>query len=78
MFPCFFFFSPKLNQNLLTRSEVVALMNTLHRWTESLVAVSEFRRMWAKEEHAKQGILLESVEGAAKVCSLSSRVNATI
>lgn len=42
-------FSPHSNRNLLTRSEVVALMNTLHRFSESLHAVSLFRGMWAAE-----------------------------
>lgn len=57
--------SPKINHNLLTRSEVVALVNTLHRFTESLVAVNDFRKMWAREEHGRRGILLEGVDGSA-------------
>ncbi|KAG9316344.1 hypothetical protein JVU11DRAFT_2375 [Chiua virens] len=36
------------NQNLLQRSEVVALINTLHRFSESLHAVEVFREMWKK------------------------------
>ena len=39
--------SPSLNQNLLTRSEVVALINTMHRFAESLYFVNNFRKMWA-------------------------------
>jgi len=42
-------FSPYSNRNLLTRSEVVALINTLHRFAESLHAVNLFRGMWAAE-----------------------------
>ena len=42
-------FSPHSNRNLLTRSEVVALINTLHRFAESLHAVNLFRGMWAAE-----------------------------
>ncbi|KAF8070640.1 hypothetical protein FPV67DRAFT_1488144 [Lyophyllum atratum] len=38
---------PYSNANLLQRSEVVALMNTLHRFVESLVAVNKFRSMWS-------------------------------
>lgn len=38
---------PYSNANLLQRSEVVALMNTLHRFVESLVAVNKFRNMWS-------------------------------
>ncbi|KAF9222578.1 endoplasmic oxidoreductin [Gyrodon lividus] len=39
---------PHQNQNLLQRSEVVALINTLHRFSESLHAVEQFREMWKK------------------------------
>ena len=41
--------SPHSNRNLLTRSEVVALINTLHRFAESLHAVNLFRGMWVAE-----------------------------
>ncbi|KAF8973145.1 hypothetical protein BDZ97DRAFT_1779682 [Flammula alnicola] len=37
---------PRANSDLLHRSEVVALMNTLFRVSESLAAVDDFRRMW--------------------------------
>ncbi|KAF8650430.1 hypothetical protein AX16_005233 [Volvariella volvacea WC 439] len=39
---------PRTNSNLLQRAEVVALLNTLHRITESLEAYSDFRQMWAE------------------------------
>lgn len=39
--------SPKINPDLLQRSEVVALFNTLHRISESLAAVDDFRKMYA-------------------------------
>ena len=51
--------SPKLNHDLLSRSEVVALINTLNRFTESLVAVNGFRKMWAEQDQGSQGKLLE-------------------
>jgi hypothetical protein len=38
--------SPHLNQNLLSRGEVVALLNVLRRFSESLHATEDFRRMW--------------------------------
>ena len=38
--------NPRKNTNLLQRSEVVALFNTLHRFSESLQAVDTFREMW--------------------------------
>lgn len=44
------FFSPKANPNLLQRAEIVALINTLHRFSESLHAVDVFRAMWQKDE----------------------------
>ena len=47
------FCSPRSNRNLLTRSEVVALVNTLHRFAETLHAVNLFRGMWAAEYEAR-------------------------
>ncbi|ORX37674.1 endoplasmic reticulum Oxidoreductin 1-domain-containing protein [Kockovaella imperatae] len=38
---------PRRNPDLLQRSEVVALFNTLHRVSESLAAVEDFRKMYA-------------------------------
>ncbi|KAG6903086.1 hypothetical protein C0995_006273 [Termitomyces sp. Mi166 len=38
---------PNSNASLLQRSEVVALVNTLYRFTESLEAVNNFRNMWS-------------------------------
>jgi len=38
--------NPQANHNLLHRSEVVALINTLFRFSESLKAVDDFRHMW--------------------------------
>ena len=68
MYACIY--SPAVNHNLLTRSEVVALINTLHRFTESLVAVENFRQMWKREAHSERGKLLENIEEtASKVCT---------
>ncbi|KAF5393259.1 hypothetical protein D9757_000769 [Collybiopsis confluens] len=39
--------NPHANANLLQRSEVVALLNTLHRFSESLEAVNKFRLIWS-------------------------------
>ncbi|KAI0695468.1 endoplasmic oxidoreductin [Cytidiella melzeri] len=50
---------PKINQALLSRSEVVALINTLHRFTESLHAVNNFRVLWQEAEKSKQEVLLD-------------------
>ena len=51
--------SPKVNPDLLQRSEVVALFNTLHRVSESLAAVEDFRKMYAKAQ-------VDEVEAAHK------------
>ena len=40
------FLSPQANHDLLHRSEVVALINTLFRFSESLKAVEDFRHAW--------------------------------
>jgi hypothetical protein len=45
--------SPKVNPDLLQRSEVVALFNTLHRTSESLAAVEHFRQMYADTQAAE-------------------------
>ena len=37
----------------LKRSEIVAFMWTIHRFSESLAAVEEFREMWARREKAQ-------------------------
>lgn len=41
--------SPRINPNLLQRAEVVALINTLHRFSESLHAAEMFQGMWEEE-----------------------------
>ncbi|KAL4252812.1 EROs family protein [Abortiporus biennis] len=61
---------PRHNSNLLTRSEVVALINTLHRFSESLAGVNDFRKMWAETDAAEEARLIgqakKVVESAAK------------
>ncbi|KAG8911544.1 hypothetical protein FRC00_006288 [Tulasnella sp. 408] len=44
---------PVANPNLLLRSEVVTLFNTLHQFSESLMAVDEFRLIWAQNESSE-------------------------
>ncbi|KIJ49627.1 hypothetical protein M422DRAFT_74655 [Sphaerobolus stellatus SS14] len=51
---------PKANPDLLQRSEVVALINTLNRFIESLVYVDEFRQLWAERSGANKEALLRS------------------
>ena len=41
---------PRVNPDLLQRSEVVALFNTLHRVSESLESVDMFRRIYADRQ----------------------------
>jgi hypothetical protein len=56
---------PHSNSNLLQRSEVVALINTLHRFSESLEAVDDFRAMWAKTGTEDSEKLIHDVEATA-------------
>ncbi|TBU56372.1 endoplasmic oxidoreductin [Dichomitus squalens] len=56
---------PKSNANLLQRSEVVALINTLHRLVESLHMVQDFRRMWAETGVEEEARLIQAVESQA-------------
>ncbi|RXK36590.1 endoplasmic oxidoreductin 1 [Tremella mesenterica] len=51
---------PKINPDLLQRSEVVALFNTLHRLLESLAAVENFRKMYAQAQSSESSTNAES------------------
>jgi Endoplasmic Reticulum Oxidoreductin 1 (ERO1) len=56
--------SPRLNANLLQRSEVVALINTLHRFSESLHAVDVFRRLWRESSVEESAKLVQEAQRA--------------
>ncbi|KAI0266792.1 endoplasmic oxidoreductin [Gloeopeniophorella convolvens] len=55
---------PHANANLLQRSEVVALINTLHRFSESLHAVADFRRLWREANEEESAKLVREAENA--------------
>lgn len=59
---------PYSNANLLQRAEVVALINTLHRFVESLEAVNKFRTMWSEmsSEDSEDLITKTNHQSAAK------------
>lgn len=73
-------YSPRHNSNLLSRAEVVALINTLHRLSESLYYVNDFRKMWAETDKLEEERLIQGVnklvadDSSIKVCSLSACV----
>ncbi|KAF9792500.1 endoplasmic reticulum Oxidoreductin 1-domain-containing protein [Thelephora terrestris] len=67
---------PNSNKNLLTRSEVVALMNTLHRFAESLHAVNLFRGMWAAEREPNSLNDIEFMKSSPLMESLRTRSSA--
>ncbi|KAF9523998.1 endoplasmic reticulum Oxidoreductin 1-domain-containing protein [Crepidotus variabilis] len=57
---------PTSNSNLLQRTEVVAMMNTLFRFSESLHAVEKFREMWRDlDETTTEKLVTEAEESAA-------------
>jgi len=58
--------SPTANPNLLQRSELVALINTLHRFSESLHAADFFRKEWAKMEANEEKPATKEGKPAAK------------
>jgi hypothetical protein len=58
------FTSPTSNWNLLQRSEVVALINTLHRFSESLEMVDDFRALWRESSATESARLLQDVADA--------------
>jgi len=53
---------PQSNANLLQRSEVVALMNTLHRFSESLQSVNKFRAMWKAMSENEEEKMIKDAE----------------
>ncbi len=57
-------YSPQVNANLLQRSEVVALINTLHRFSESLHAVEVFRKQWRESSASESAKLVREAEKA--------------
>lgn len=71
---CAFDFSP--HSNLLQRSEIVALMNTLYRMSESLKAVDSFRRMWKELDSSESTKIAEQAEKitAEKVAKVGSMI----
>ena len=75
---CAFYQSPNLNSNLLRRSEVVALINTLHRFSESLEAVNHFRHLWAEMDHLESAKLIKEAEKSAAVSVHSSITNISV
>jgi len=60
--------NPQANANLLQRSEVVALLNTLHRFSESLEAVNKFRKIWADMSSTEsEQMILEAQKAAISI-----------
>ncbi|KAH9485185.1 Endoplasmic reticulum oxidoreductin-1 [Psilocybe cubensis] len=53
---------PRANSDLLQRSEVVALMNTLFRFSESLKAVETFRKLWREMDDAEAEKIVKQTE----------------
>jgi len=66
--------SPKVNPDLLQRSEVVALFNTLHRTSESLAAVEHFRQMYADTQAAELEYKLQLEANAVSLMQYSNRL----
>ncbi|WRT69753.1 uncharacterized protein IL334_006744 [Kwoniella shivajii] len=65
---------PKINPDLLQRSEVVALFNTLHRISESLAAVEEFRKIYAATQEEE----VEESKKKLNVKKAKDKLNETI
>ncbi|PPQ77193.1 hypothetical protein CVT25_011039 [Psilocybe cyanescens] len=55
---------PRANSDLLQRSEVVALVNTLFRFSESLKAVDTFRKLWQEMDAAEAENIVKQTEKA--------------
>ncbi|EMD37875.1 hypothetical protein CERSUDRAFT_83620 [Gelatoporia subvermispora B] len=63
---------PRANSNLLQRSEVVALVNTLHRFVESVMYVNKFRRMWADMDPQEEDALIRDTQADAQAATRSA------
>ena len=50
------------SSRLLQRSEIVAMMNTLYRFSESLHAIEQFRKMWKQLDKSESRTIVENVE----------------
>ncbi|KDR75235.1 hypothetical protein GALMADRAFT_249218 [Galerina marginata CBS 339.88] len=67
---------PHTNSDLLHRSEVVALLNTLFRFSESLYFVEDFRRMWRElDQSATEKILSQTETTTAHHAKFSPSAN---
>ena len=53
------------HSQLLQRTEIVAMMNTLYRFSESLKAVDDFRKMWRDLDTNESHSLAAKAEAAA-------------
>nr|XP_031858427.1 uncharacterized protein CI109_006190 [Kwoniella shandongensis]KAA5525499.1 hypothetical protein CI109_006190 [Kwoniella shandongensis] len=62
---------PKVNPDLLQRSEVVALINTLHRISESLASVESFRKIYASTQLEEEELSKRRKSKLDKAKSLS-------
>ncbi|KAJ3568857.1 hypothetical protein NP233_g5439 [Leucocoprinus birnbaumii] len=58
--------NPKTNPDLLHRSEVVALFNTLFRFSESLKAVDDFRQEWRQLDKAESERIITETEKSTR------------
>lgn len=67
-----------MNPDLLQRSEVVALINTLHRLTESLKFLEEFRHMWSNKNPREQEEILRSLGLSSQSATLEKVSNSTV
>ncbi|OCH95146.1 endoplasmic oxidoreductin, partial [Obba rivulosa] len=63
---------PRANANLLQRSEVVALINTLHRFSESLEYVNDFRRMWASMDSQEEDAVIHDTQAEVEAAARSA------
>ncbi|KAH8107879.1 endoplasmic oxidoreductin [Cristinia sonorae] len=69
--------NPQLNANLLSRSEVVALINTLHRFSESLAAVNIFRKMWSESDEEEARRMINEARKVVEGTTTSSKTRST-
>lgn len=51
--------SPLRNPGLLQRTEIVALFNTLNRFTESLHAIERFRELYYERSHPASQVMFQ-------------------
>ncbi|CAG8487719.1 7759_t:CDS:10 [Ambispora gerdemannii] len=71
------YLNPSSNPNLLTRTEIVALFNTFNRFSESIIAIKRFRKLYHERVKAQTKDHTDDITTTATTTSASTKTNNT-